>query len=151
MRVTEQHLDKLNERFEGAAPLAVLQFVHATFAGRSALLCSMQRAGTILCHIAERGELDFDVLFLDTGVHYAQTLATRDQLVRTHQRLRVITLAPERTFEEQTAQEGLLYLSHEGQERCCDLRKTIPLLNMRGRYDALVSGLRRSEGRARAR
>jgi phosphoadenosine phosphosulfate reductase len=45
----------------------------------------------------------------------------------------------------------VLYLSKEGQERCCELRKSAPLRALRGRYDALVSALRPDEGGARAR
>jgi phosphoadenosine phosphosulfate reductase len=45
----------------------------------------------------------------------------------------------------------VLYLSKEGQERCCDLRKSAPLHALRGRYDAVLGALRRDEGGARAR
>jgi phosphoadenosine phosphosulfate reductase len=150
MRVTEASLRPLNDRFLGASPVEILRFAHRVFGRRAAILTSMQRAGMLLCRLAEREHLDLDVLFVDTGVLHPQTLAVRDELVRTHGRLSVITLMPERTFEEQTAEEGLLYLSKEGQERCCELRKTEPLLRARGRYDALISALRRGEGGARA-
>ena len=151
MRVTEQSLDGLNARFEGAGPEQILRFAHDTFGERAALLSSMQRAGTALCHVADRAGLAFDVLFVDTGVLHAETLATRDALARTHPRLRVVTLHPARDFARQTADEGVLYLSREGQQRCCDLRKSAPLLGVRGRYDALLSALRRDEGGRRAR
>jgi phosphoadenosine phosphosulfate reductase len=141
MRITEQDLDHLNRRFEGASPLELLQFTHKTFGDRAGLLSSMQLAGTLLCNLAEKNRLPFDVLFVDTGVLHRETLLTRDELARTHKHLRVVSLHPDQTFAEQTAAEGLLYLSREGQERCCDLRKTQPLLRLKGRYDALVSGL----------
>jgi phosphoadenosine phosphosulfate reductase len=151
MRVTDSSLEPLNERFFRAPPGEILRFVHRVFGRRAAILTSMQRAGTLLCRLAEREGLDFDALFVNTGVLHPQTLATRDELARTHGRLTVLTLLPERSFEEQTAEEGLLYLSKEGQERCCALRKAEPLRRMRGRYDVLVSALRRDEGGARAR
>src|SRR5262249_10593076 len=56
-----------------------------------------------------------------------------------------------KTFAEQTREEGLLYLSREGQERCCQLRKSVPLHAVRGRYDALIAALRAAEGGARRR
>jgi phosphoadenosine phosphosulfate reductase len=149
MRVTGRALDPLNERFREAAPLAVLHFAQETFGGRAAILCSMQRSGTTLCHLADRAGLAFDVLFVDTGVLHAETLATRDALAAAHPNLRVLTLRPEATFAEQTAAEGVLYLTKEGQERCCELRKSAPLHALRGRYDALLVPLRRDEGGAR--
>ena len=151
MRVTERDLAALNRRFEGAPPLAILRFAREAFGDRAAILSSMQRAGTAMCHMADRAGLAFDVLFVDTGVLHAQTLATRDEVARTHPRLRIVTLSPDLTFAEQTRQEGLLYLTQEGQQRCCDLRKSAPLRAARGRYDALLGALRRDEGGARAR
>lgn len=149
MHITTSHIETLNARFKQANPTAILQFVRETFGDRAAILSSMQRSGTALCHLADRAGLRFDVLFVDTGVLHNETLRTRDALALSHPNLRVVTLAPERTFAEQTAAEGLLYLSREGQERCCDLRKSAPLATVRGRYDALLSALRRDEGGAR--
>lgn len=151
MRVLRRELENINARLERAPAEEVLSWVYATFGSRAALLSSMQRAGTALCHIAERAKLGFDVVFVDTGVLHEQTLATRDELARTHQHLRVVTLEPEQTFAAQTRARGLLYLTREGQEECCDLRKSAPLRAIRGRYDIFVSGLRRQEGGARAR
>ena len=150
MRVTEQDLAALNDRFREAPPDAVLRFVHEVFGERAAILSSMQRGDTALCHLAAGGGRRFDVLFVDTGVLHAETLATRDALAAAQPGLRVATLRPERSFAEQTAELGVLYLTKEGQERCCDLRKSAPLLALRGRYDALLTPLRRSEGGARA-
>jgi phosphoadenosine phosphosulfate reductase len=150
MRVRDRDLNRLNDRFRDAAPIDVLRFARETFGERAAVLCSMQRVGTALCHLADRAGLGFDVLFVDTGVLHAETRATRDALAASHPNLRVVTLHPERTFAEQTATEGVLYLSREGQERCCELRKSAPLYALRGRYDALLSTLRRAEGGARA-
>ncbi|MEZ4308544.1 MAG: phosphoadenosine phosphosulfate reductase family protein [Polyangiaceae bacterium] len=150
MRISRVELEGLNARFQSAEPLDILRFAHATFGRRAAILTSMQRAGTTLCYLADRAGLDFDVLFVDTGVLHQETLATRDHLAMTHRNLRVRTLTPERTFLQQTGDEGVLYLSREGQERCCDLRKTAPLRAVRGEYDALIGALRKDEGGARA-
>src|SRR5437667_174453 len=98
MRVTQQTLEALNARFAEAEPLTLLRFAHEVFGPRAAILSAMQRAGTALCHLADRAGLDFDVLFVDTGVLHAETLRTRDELARTHPHLRVVTLHPARTF-----------------------------------------------------
>lgn len=151
MKITRSDLDAIQKRLDGASPESILTWTRDTFGPRAAILSSMQRAGTALCHMADRAGLAFDVIFVDTGVLHAETLQTRDLVARTHPNLKVVTLHPALTFAEQTRREGLLYLSREGQERCCDLRKTDPLLAIKGRYDALVSALRRGEGGARAK
>ncbi|HVY46334.1 MAG TPA: phosphoadenosine phosphosulfate reductase family protein [Minicystis sp.] len=151
MLVSSKDLEKLNQRFENAPPLDVLRFVHAEFGPRAAILSSMQRPGTVLCHMADRAGLTFDVLFVDTGLLHPETHATKEALAKTHPNLRVVPLTPERSFMQQCGEEGVLYLTREGQERCCDLRKRQPLLQARGRYDAVIGALRREEGGARSR
>ena len=151
MRVSKGSLEAVNVRLAGQSPLDIMKWAHGTFGRRAAILSSMQRGGSILCHLADRAGLELDVVFVDTGVLHQETLRTRDELARTHPHLRVITLTAEQSFEAQTRELGVLYLSKEGQERCCHLRKSAPLHVIRGRYDAFVSALRRGEGGARKR
>jgi phosphoadenosine phosphosulfate reductase len=61
----------------------MLKAVHAALGKRAAILASMQRAGTVLCHLADRAGLDFDVLFA-TPACSTKTLATRDRLAQSH-------------------------------------------------------------------
>ena len=151
MRLYRRDLEAIGHRLETRSPLEILKWAETTFGARAAILSSMQRAGSILCHMADKAGLSFDVVFVDTGVLHRETLDTRDELAKTHTHLKVVTLSPARTFAEQTRDEGLLYLTREGQERCCDLRKNAPLRAIRGKYDAFLSALRRDEGGARAR
>lgn len=150
MRFTHDDLRALNARFEQAGPTEIFAFVRDTFGPRAALLSSMQRTDTALGHVADRAGCHLDVLFVDTGVLHNETLATRDLFAERHPKMKLRTLAPARTFAEQTRDEGVLYLTGEGQLRCCDLRKSAPLHTVKDDYDALVSALRRSEGGARA-
>ncbi|MFO0555976.1 MAG: phosphoadenylyl-sulfate reductase [Polyangiaceae bacterium] len=146
MELTTEALTPLSDELAELEPLDILRVVHRAWGRRAAILTGMQLAGTALCHMADRAGLDFDVVFVDTGVLHVETLATRDRLVETHPRLRVVTLRPAQTFAEQTRERGVLYLSKEGQEQCCELRKSAPLAELRGRYDVLLGALRRDEG-----
>ena len=47
---------------------------------------------------------------------------------------------------EQTEQHGILYLTPEGQQQCCHMRKVEPLAKVTGQYDALIGSLRRASG-----
>ncbi len=150
MLVKTADLAPLAEALAKKTPLEILALVSEVFGPRVAILSSMQRAGTALAHMADRAGLKMDVLFVDTGVLHPETLATRDRLQATHPNLNVRTLHPARSFAAQTKESGLLYLSKEGQERCCELRKSDPLQTVRGQYDALVGALRRDEGGRRS-
>ncbi len=92
--------------------------------------------------------IDIPVLFVDTGVMFQETLDTRDRLASEYG-LDIRTLKAELTMEQQTAKYGVLYLSVEGQQQCCHMRKVEPLLGIKGQYDCLIGSLRRSEGGAR--
>lgn len=146
MNLSKDLLDPIDEALRDADPATILRHVHDLFGRRAAILSGMQRAGAALCHVAERAKLPFDVLFVDTGILHGETLETRDRLVATHRTLNVVTLQPEESFAEQTRKRGVLYLTKEGQEACCELRKVAPLMRIRERYDALISALMRDEG-----
>lgn len=150
MALTNASLASLEDALSRSRPEAVLRAVSDAFGRRAAILCGMQRAGTVLCHMAASLGLELDVLFVDTGVLHRETIATRDKLAAAHPTLRVRTLWPAATFEEQVDRVGVLYLTKEGQERCCELRKTDPLRRVRGQYDVLFGALRRDEGGKRA-
>ena len=148
--LSQGDLADLNVSMEERTPVELMKWAKQLFGSRVAILSAMQRAGNVVCHMAYANKIDMPVLFVDTEVLFPETLATRDRIVRDYG-LNVITLKPELSMEAQTAQHGVLYLSPDGQERCCDMRKTQPLLKTRGNYDALVSSLRRGDGEKRSR
>jgi phosphoadenosine phosphosulfate reductase len=144
-RLTQADLNDLNQTFEERTPQELILWAREIFGRRVAALSSMQKAGNVICHMLHSQRLDMPVLFVDTGVLFQETLDTRDRLIREYG-LKIITLKPRQTMEQQTAELGVLYLTPEGQQQCCDLRKTEPLLSVTGRYDALIGSLRRSDG-----
>jgi phosphoadenosine phosphosulfate reductase len=148
--LSQADLAELNASFEAHTPAEVLAWARTTFGGRVAILSALQRAGCVVCHMAASAGSKIDVLFVDTGVLFPETLATRDRLIQEYG-LNIVTLSPELTMEEQTEKFGVLYLTPDGQSQCCGMRKTEPLLKMKGRYDALVASLRRGDGEKRSK
>ena len=149
-KLTQADLADLNSSFENRSPVELLRWAYATFGNRAAILSAMQRAGSVVCHMAGQAGLKMDVLFVDTGVNFQETLDTRDRIARDYG-LNVISLVPELTMEQQTAKYGVLYLTVEGQKQCCEMRKNVPLHQARGKYDALIGSLRRGDGGKRGR
>ncbi len=148
-RLTQADLVDLNQTFEERTPQELIRWAQVTFGTRLAAISSMQKSGNVVCHMLNALQLTVKILFVDTGVLYQETLDTRDRLIKEYG-LDIITLLPEKTMEEQTAELGVLYLSPEGQQQCCDLRKTQPLEAIADDYDALIGSLRRSDGGKRA-
>ena len=87
------------------------------------------------------------VLFLETGYHFPETLAYRDQIAAEWD-LNLINVLPEHTVAEQESEFGILYQS--APDRCCGLRKVEPLFRSLAPYDAWVTGLRRQQSKSRA-
>ncbi|MEO1996948.1 MAG: phosphoadenylyl-sulfate reductase [Planctomycetaceae bacterium] len=148
-RLTQADLVELNKNFEQRTPAELLSWCFETFGSRVAALTSMQRSGNVVCHMLKTQELPIKVLFVDTGVLFFETIATRDRLIAEYG-LDIQTLHPSRTMAQQTAEFGVLYLTPEGQQQCCTMRKTDPLLDISADYDCLVGSLRRSDGGKRA-
>lgn len=144
-------LQQTNRELESLDPLAILAWVHRTFGSRAALQSSMQKTASALSHMVYALGMKVDVLFVDTGVHFPETLETRDRLTEKYGP-RTLTLYPEKTFEQQRLEYGReLHLREGDYQLCCELRKEIPFVNwVKGRYDAVIGGLMRSEGGKRA-
>ena len=151
-RLTQADLAELNKTFEHRTPAELIRWARDMFGHRLAAISAMQQSGCVVCHMlsqlpAEEGG-DVPVLFVDTGVMFAETYETRDRIAAEYG-ITVRTLSPARTMAQQTAEEGVLYLSVDGQARCCHMRKVEPLLAVAEDYDAFMSSLRRSDGGAR--
>ncbi len=144
-RLSQADLTDLNRTFEERTPQELLQWAHEIFGDRLAALSSMQRAGSVICHMLQSIPVRIPVLFVDTGVLFEESLATRDRMIAEYG-LEIKTLTPEKSMEQQTNELGVLYLSPEGQKQCCELRKTAPLDRVKDRFDGLIGSLRRADG-----
>ncbi len=121
------------------------------FGMRAVVLSSMQKTSSVLLHIMARIAPDNQILFVDTGFHFPETLAVRDEFIQRFD-LKINTLHPELSPAEQKAKYGYdLYEFIDGQPDCCQARKEVPFLNhVRKQGTQLVMlGLRRAEGGAR--
>jgi phosphoadenosine phosphosulfate reductase len=88
-----------------------------------------------------------DVLFLDTGYHFAETIGTRDAVSAVYP-VNVVNVTPPTTVAEQDTELGpKLYARNP--DLCCYLRKVVPLEQSLEPYDAWITGVRREETDAR--
>jgi phosphoadenosine phosphosulfate reductase len=100
-----------------------------------------------LAHLASTVAPGIDVVFLDTGYHFAETIGTRDAVAATLP-LTVVNVAPRLTVAEQDAEHGR-DLWRTDPDACCALRKVEPLQRGLAGYDAWATGLRRAETHSR--
>ncbi|MGB5953737.1 MAG: phosphoadenylyl-sulfate reductase [Ornithinimicrobium sp.] len=134
----------------------ILEWGFAQFGPGLAIASSM--ADAVLPHLAARvfsatvrPDLQgpgVQVIFLDTGYHFAETLATRDEVAH-RLPVTVLNVTPSLNVAEQDARHGPdLFARDAG--ACCGMRKVEPLRVALTDYRAWASGLRRADSAGRA-
>ncbi|MFF8957537.1 phosphoadenylyl-sulfate reductase [Streptomyces sp. NPDC014894] len=138
--------ENAGRELEDESALTVLTWAVETFGSRFCVTSSMEDA--VVAHLASRVRPGVDVVFLDTGYHFPETIGTRDA-VEAVMDVRLITLTPRRSVAEQDAEYGPR-LHDRDPDLCCALRKVRPLEDGLTGYDAWATGLRRDESPTRA-
>jgi phosphoadenosine phosphosulfate reductase len=142
----ESLAERAGRELEFAPAEEVVRWAAAMFGHRMAVAASMQ--DTTLSHLVGSSLAGVDVLFLDTGYHFAETLQTRDRVSRLLP-VTVVNVTARQSVAEQDAEFGPR-LHERDPDLCCYLRKVDPLATALEGYDAWVSGLRRIESPSRA-
>jgi phosphoadenosine phosphosulfate reductase len=138
--------DGVSAELEVATAAEIADWAVATFGTRLAVAASMQ--DTILPHLFGTRLPGIDVLFLETGYHFPETLATRDAAAVALP-ITVVNVMPRQSVAEQDAEYGKdLFASNPN--TCCLLRKVDPLATALAGYDAWVTGARRVDAVTRA-
>jgi phosphoadenosine phosphosulfate reductase len=119
----------------------ILAWAVDTFGSRFCVTSSM--ADAVLAHLASQVAPGIDLVFLDTGYHFPETIGTRDAVAATLP-VNVVTAHPELTVAEQDERYGP-DLWARNPDQCCAMRKVEPLRRSLADYDAWATGLRRDE------
>src|SRR5207302_9920791 len=124
----------------------VIRWAVDTFGERICVTSSMTDA--VIIHLASGVHPGIDVVFLDTGYHFAETVGTRDAVEAVYP-ITLVNVTPTRTVAEQDAELGPR-LYGRNPDLCCYLRKVVPLERALDPYDAWITGVRREETDARS-
>lgn len=146
------NLSEINRSLTEKSALERVAYGLERFGQRAVLLSSMQKTASVLMHFFSELGAENDVIFVDTGFHFHETLGLRDQFMRKY-KLNIMTLYPEMTPEQQEEKYSCkLYKTKQGQPTCCALRKAQPFIDymLQGGKQLAFGGLRREEGKARA-
>lgn len=131
---------------DGADAQDLLEWTDRTFGADYIVASNMQDA--VLVQLAARVRPGVDVLFLDTGYHFAETIGTRDAVEAVYG-VHIINAKASHTVAEQDELLGRDLFARDPNE-CCRLRKVVPLKASLAPYSAWVTGIRRVEAPTRA-
>ncbi len=130
----------------GASAEEILRWAADTFGAAFAVAGSMQ--DNVLVHLASTVIPGVDVLFLDTGYHFIETIGTADAVEAVYP-VTLRRLLPLQTVAEQDAEHGKDLFARDP-DLCCALRKVAPLNRALAGYEAWATGMRRVESPTRA-
>ena len=134
------------EELADAPAEEIVRWAVDTFGSRICITSSMTDA--VIIHLASKVKSGLDVIFLDTGYHFPETIGTRDAVSAVYP-VNVVNVTPSRTVAEQDAELGPR-LYGRNPDLCCYFRKVVPLERALDPYDAWITGVRREETNARS-
>ncbi|MDT5102755.1 MAG: phosphoadenosine phosphosulfate reductase [Mycobacterium sp.] len=159
--MTERELVALAERgateLDGANAEELLRWTDEHFGGHtgaglpatSGYVVASNMQDAVLVDLAAKVRPGVDVLFLDTGYHFVETIGTRDAVEAVYD-INVVNVMPEHSVAEQDQLHGKNLFERDS-SACCRMRKVEPLSKALLGYTAWVTGIRRVEAPTRAK
>lgn len=129
--------------------LGTLDLLHATimreFPGRVAVTSSFGAESAVLLDLVAEVHPATPVIFLDTDALFDETVAYRDSLIR---RLGLMDVRIARPHPRDIRESDELW--HRAPDRCCHLRKVLPMQRATEGFAALIDGRKAFHGGDRA-
>jgi phosphoadenosine phosphosulfate reductase len=142
-----QAVDHLLSRHETSTAEAILEDVlTGTYRHRTALVSSFGTEAAVLLHMVASIDPSTPVLFMDTGRLFGETLRHRDKLVERLGLTDVRTLKPEKDI---ATEDSDMMLFSRDPDRCCYLRKVLPLRKALEEFDCWINGRKGHHGEGR--
>jgi phosphoadenosine phosphosulfate reductase len=141
---------------EGASAQDLLRWTDENFGGEagaglpatSGYVVASNMQDAVLVAMAAKVRPGVDVLFLDTGYHFAETIGTRDAVEAVYG-VNVVNVTPQNSVATQDELLGKDLFARDAAQ-CCRMRKVEPLGKALKGYSAWVTGIRRVEAPTRA-
>ena len=140
-------LNKLNNEFETQSPQDILAWSWEIFQPKVAVSSSLQTQSVPLLHMLAQVCPDITMIFLDTGYHFPETLAFRDELER-ELGLNIQTIYPD-PQANQHLENPAEPLYRRDPDLCCRINKVEPMTRALSGLEAWVTGIRREQTKHR--
>lgn len=138
-RFDPHELDTYNRTFATASPKEILVWTLEHFTHHAVLTVSFGGGGLVLAHLISEIDRTIPVIFLDTGLHFPETYAFKQQFTERY-RLNLVDVRP-------VTDPGPLYETDP--DRCCHIRKVEPMQRAIKGYDAWISAIRKDQSQTR--
>ena len=139
---------ELNCTFAGKAPQDVIEFAVTQFAPKLTCVSSFGAEAVILLHMISEIDRHIPVLFLDSLMHFPETLDYQTKVAASLGLTDVRGIEPDATLVRLSDADGKLHA--RAPDDCCYLRKVLPLDIALLGFDAWLSGRKRIQNGVRA-
>ncbi|WP_420404023.1 phosphoadenylyl-sulfate reductase [Nisaea sp.] len=140
---------RIMEEYSGLDEAGLLHaLTQDVFPGRSAVIASFGTESAVLLDLVAEVDKSIPVIFIDTGKHFAETLAYRDELIARLGLTDVRNATPSTALIKRQDRDGTLWQSDP--DACCNLRKVLPLRQAITPFGLIVTGRKRAHGGTRA-
>ena len=147
--LAEDQVSELNARFETAPPREILSWaLQDSGLERIAIASAFQVEGTCVIHMAAQIRPDIPVIFLETGYHFAETLAFKERFTELLN-LNVVELTGDYTVDSQAEAYGPRLFERDP-HLCCELNKVVPWRRALADLDGWITSMRRDSSWTRA-
>lgn len=149
LETPEQKVERLNAELRGKSPQEIIRAALREFGRRLTYVSSFGAESAAMLSFIAEVDPGMPIVFIDTGMHFHQTLQYRDSL-SAH-----LGLTDVRTFhpvkDEVKAVDPKGVLNKTDPNACCEVRKVRPLAPALEGFDAWITGRKRFHGGGRAR
>ncbi|HLW92369.1 MAG TPA: phosphoadenylyl-sulfate reductase [Roseiarcus sp.] len=140
---------RIEVKFAGLKAASLLRLaIQELFPGRIALVSSFGADSAVLLHMVSEIDKATPVVFVDTGQLFPETLAYRDEICAKLGLINIVVATPDDELLAAEDPEKFLFASDP--DRCCDIRKVMPLATALEGYEAWITGRKSFQSVTRA-
>ncbi|PTB88444.1 phosphoadenylyl-sulfate reductase, partial [Marivirga lumbricoides] len=110
---------------------------------------SFQSHSLVLLHMLSRVDKNIPVYFINTGYHFPETVAFRDQIMAEFGLTNLVDLKPITPKNMQRGADGKMYFTSDP-DYCCYLNKTQPMDTVLMKHDVWINGVRADQSKTRS-
>ena len=146
--VTPDEFEAVGRAMEGSSALETLSWAAERYASRLTFATGFGPEGCVLVDLIGQHKLPIDIFTLDTGLLFEETYELWRRLEARYN-VRIRGVEPVQSVDAQAAAHGDR-LWERAPNRCCDLRKVVPLEAELANVDAWITAIRREQTPQRA-
>ncbi|MEL7547357.1 MAG: phosphoadenylyl-sulfate reductase [Pseudomonadota bacterium] len=144
----EERLVRMNEELRGASAQTILRAsILREWQDEITYVSSFGAESAVMLALIADVDPDLPIVFLETGMHFPQTLDYKDELIERLGLGNVREIKPDEIERERVDQKNTLWKTDP--DACCELRKVRPLEPALEGFGAWVTGRKRFHGGAR--